>query len=368
MYDELQVLNLASTAAKCGKTTPYMYGTQDEGQNQMSSTRRYDQLPPEAKPVADDIDRLHLGWTYVDDDPIGDATVRVQPRHGEHLAPPRQVRKYRDSYLQGETLPPRIRTSDGAMVAGNTRTEAGRQAGLTRLPTFILDPSYENAPPQVIRQLKKLSVKTNTSHGQGLSPGEIEEAIGDITTTSDSASVIAKELGVSESTVSNVLKVKRAGERAEETGVTLGGVKESVLRIFGSASVLNFNDEPWDEFLTLARDAQLTVTEVNGIKARLARLTTDGDKEDLLTEERDLLSDRIASIQTGGNRGSSKADVFRRKTEFILADLAHPEDQVGDVNPAALDMLLKHVRKIEEALGNYKTEIYRVIESIRARG
>ncbi len=323
-------------------------------------------VPADAQVELDLLQQYGLRGKYVEKGNHPDEAKRIQVRGEKTLAPQKIVVSLTAAYKRGDDIPPILVTRDGWIIAGNTRNKASKKAGQASIRMIIVDASWDGAAPAVKNQILKVAGKTNNIHGQRMTAAENEALIVAVYTEGDSPRRLADETGVSESVVGSMISVLKARKRAQETGADISDetlVPRSVLRLLGK-KIGKLNMEPWTNLLLLARDAALTVEEATDLTRRLEKLNTDGDKGELLTQERFIHEDRIRRVRAGGKSKvvPSKPGRVRQHAGFFLGEVADSPEDYAETDTRIWDGYLQDLYEVKRTITKLLTAQLKVME------
>lgn len=245
------------------------------------------QLPPYAAEVVERVKALGFGWKFIEELRLAEPGKRVQVRDTEHLAPPYEVSRYAQALKRGDQMPPVIQTRDGYLVDGHTRTEAARRLHWDNFPTVQVDVIYEHATEPQRKQLRKLGMGFNNTHGRGMTAANIRALIEQIADEDDRPRDLAREMHLPESMVNTVTNAVKALNRAKGLNITpiTGVLTNSHLKTLGGKSE-RYTGPVFAEIFSLTQDARLTVPQTVDLARRVDAADTEAERLSLLAAER----------------------------------------------------------------------------------
>jgi len=232
-------------------------------------------------------------WTYTQNHDLADMSKVVQVRDIKGPARKSKVdhymtvmKPYATSLRDQLTMPPVVFTADSFLLDGNTRTTAASRLGWMTFPAFVLNFSYQNAAQAIVDQFVELAAVLNLSHGDNLDRVNTENIIARLANDDTTPYDLARRLGVSRTTVQNVLYARTARLRAErlKVDISAGHISRTHMADLGREDQ-RITDEVFMKFLELVSTGKMTSTEQRDFTRRIATETTEKAKLNLIQAE-----------------------------------------------------------------------------------
>lgn len=274
-------------------------------------------------------------------DVIMDETVQV--RLGSNRAPKRNVVQYSEAMKAGADFPAPLVTSDNAMIDGNTRFEARKRIGDTRMWVYRIT---ESGIGNDVYRL--LSVELNQRNGQRMDPKDllavvvayIQAHLGeriDVTR-------LAARTGVPKAKVSSILKSLTFDVTAEAAGIpaaTVAGLTDSA-----KSRLSKLTSQP---LLRRAADitvrANLSTVEIGELVSSTleAAKTSEAAALAALADAETSYAERI---RTGGTVGSRPTAMGKHAMHLTyIVSKVNPDDILG-VDPADRERFAAEARQV----------------------
>jgi hypothetical protein len=324
-------------------------------------------LSDSGKRVAEQIEQLGFKWEFDPLYPIPDSldqVQRVQIRNAEHYVPPTEVNKYAAAMKRGDQFPPGVVTQDGRYVDFNTRAAAALKLGWPTFPAFILNVDYASATAERRARVHVLGAAFNSKGNKPLSRDELTRNIREAAKDPDwTPEVVAKHLGVTNSTVSSIFAQFRAEKRAESLGVILNGsVTASNKAALGGKSH-KLTDRPFREVARLMQDAGpgMSGRDLRDLLRDVEAATgSEEDKINIVEQERRRRDEQIRHYRAYGKSKPVPSSEVRKRIGYLL-DHEGREEALADHNP---NTRVEYLRQLEVAAA----VLQRVLEIQRTVG
>jgi ParB-like chromosome segregation protein Spo0J len=328
----------------------------------MPTIKDRDQVPDNAKPVIDLVERLGFKWEFDYEYAVPNTSRRVQIREEKHHAPKGQVSRYKNALKQGDKFAPIVVSKDGFIVDGNTRSQASSELGYPTIQAVILDRPWEGTGAEhqkVQRRMKMLGAGFNVRNGKGIDNEEIRLLIEFVGEGSGyDATRIAALIGVTATTVTNFFHEKTARERAEELGVRLNGsLSATQLRALGKAKV---NDRPWKAVAELTQKSGMKAGEIDDLVKRSKDAGDDQKALSLIEHEEEVRADQIADYTASGKSIPPAAARLRQKLGTLLqmdADSTSMVERTPGHMEEHLDVLQRSLAILERVIDEQQQAI-----------
>lgn len=313
-------------------------------------------LPDNAHPIADQIEKLGFKWEFnyqyplPNPDKVQSLQIRGIP------APAPEVQKYAAAMKRGDTFPPGVVTRDGRFVDFNTRAKAAWKTNRRDFPVFVLNINYENASETERERLFLLGGAFNTHGPKPLTRAELAGLVSKINDPDWTAERVAGLLGVTTSRVGTVFAQRKAERRAERLNVPFNGTVNASTRSLLGQRDEKLNDQPFAAITRLTQDAGLTTEELRDLCNRVqAETGSDEEKVAVVNAERLARTAQIDNYKATAKRHPPLSSEMLKRTRYIEG-LANKTRDLVDYNPntqadyhrsllGALDVL----REVEEA-------------------
>jgi hypothetical protein len=302
-------------------------------------------LPDNAQPIAEQIEKLGFKWTFDYQYPIPspDKTQRVQIR--ANPAPSSEVTKYAAAMKRGDVFPPGVVTKDGRFVDFNTRSKAAWKTGRRDYPVFVLNAVFEGATESERERLYLLGAAFNTHGPKPLTRTELAEAVSQIKGRDWTAERVAALLGVTQSRVNIVFAQRKAEQRAERLGISFNGsVNPSNRALLGQRGE-KLNDPPFAAIASLAQDAGLTGEELRDLCNRVQAVSgSDDERVALVNSEREARQAQIDNYRATARRKPPLSSEMLKRTRYIEG-FAGSAGELVDYNPNTGESYLRSVER-----------------------
>lgn len=290
-------------------------------------------LPDNAQPIADQIEKLGFKWEFNYQYPLPnpDKVQRLQIRAIPAPAP--EVQKYAAAMKRGDTFPPGVVTRDGRFVDFNTRAKAAWKTNRRDFPVFVLSASYESASETERERLFMLGAAFNSHGPKPLTRSELADLVSKIKGSDWTAERVAALLGVTTSRVSTVFAQRKAEQRAERLGVPFNGSVTSSTRSMLGQRDEKLNDRPFTEITRLTQDAGLTTEELRDLCNRVqAETGSDEEKVAVVDAERKAREAQIDNYKATSRRRPPLSSETLKRTRYLEGFEGKVADLV-DYNP-----------------------------------
>lgn len=313
-------------------------------------------LPDNAQPIADQIEKLGFKWEFNYQYPLPqpDKVQRLQIRGIP--APGPEVLKYAAAMKRGDTFPPGVVTKDGRFVDFNTRAKAAWKTNRRDFPVFVLTTSYEAASETERERMFLLGAAFNSHGPKPLTRSELADLVGKIRGKDWTAERVAALLGVTTSRVSTVFAQRKAEQRAERLGVPFNGSVTSSTRSMLGQRDEKLNDPPFAAITRLTQDAGLTTEELRDLCNRVqAETGSDEEKVAVVDAERKARQAQIDNYRATSRRRPPLSSETLKRTRYIegfvdkIADLVDYNPNTGADYLASVERAAQVLTALAEA-------------------
>lgn len=283
---------------------------------------------------------LHL---MTDDD-------RLQVRVESNVAPAFMVNRMANQMAHSK-FPPIVVTADDKMDDGNTRRRAYRKREIRFVPAWRIPISYDESDEETQNKLVFLGRLLNNSNGQPLGRTEQRLMARDAIELGLSNAQTVGTVGLSP----NIVRAVRREMRGESVVTRVGLPKETLASSQKGAlgEFEHVHDEPIKALVELARDANLSVTDIKHLGVDVAQASSDTAAAAVVEAERKALNDRIADVAAGRVGKPPAAKLLRQRLGFITSRDAEQMIERNDANMRA------HLEAVEAAIETL-TEVARL--------
>lgn len=287
-------------------------------------------LAPE---VEAELKRLGLTWKMEAQYDLRTIAGRAQVRDIKNLAPKANVASY--AVQMGEKpFPAIVLSSDGYVIDGNTRIAARAKRKEHFCSAAVLDLGYHHATPTQKAELHALAATLNQLGAERLKPNEVRRIIEDLLDLDWSNENIARSVGASPSTASQVRRERAGRDRLASLGLDPNDFDESSTRVLGSPDAMSLNDAPFKALAELTLDAGFKTKEVQEVARAMKALGADKLALDHVAKFRKDQASRIKQHRLTGKGKPPMASQVRRSLGIVVKN--NPADLV-EVNPTAMD-------------------------------
>jgi hypothetical protein len=194
--------------------------------------------------------RWGLKWEFVPELSLADQLKvldEAQVRDLAHIAPTERVHEYALQMKGGATFPPIVLMAPNILIDGNTRAQAGRQAGRTHLPAYRVEvPDLDFA--------KMLAAALNQMGGARLTPEEANKSAIRMMNLGWPDESIGRELGYA---AESVRRWRREAEFSERSSaLDLNGYAAKLTKKQRQDVAKIVHDEPFAEMVKLIADTK----------------------------------------------------------------------------------------------------------------
>jgi hypothetical protein len=278
-------------------------------------------------------------WRYIKNYKLPNGARHIQVRTGGYKDKT-TVEKYADDIRNGDDFPPVVvddsgnSTNNGGMlIDGVHRTLARERLRQEHVEAIILTGvKYETSSDIIKVQLRLLAQKANAQHGKKSTADDAREsameylAINPTVKPAKLAQMLSVSLAtgkilIAEYNVKNrIAELKPKYPRLEEIRPLSSreGLNQSVMKLLNAHPAWGFSHPIWVELIHLIDDARMKEPDAKDIINRLGTTFSDGEKEDILTRERETYADKMDGGALNGKRDVSGHVLFRRAKAMIL--------------------------------------------------
>ena len=265
-------------------------------------------------------------WSIDQNFPLATITSQLQHRHDANLNKG-AVRRYANMLKAGSTPPLICTTRDGRLVFGNHRTAAADQAGWTHLPAIVIDVDGIGADPHMEDQLLTIAVEENAPHGVPYNNQDRRDRAASLLNLGYTNRAVQATLGLTASQVSGIKREVTAEQRLATLGIAHEDVPRVMRRAFAGPDASALNNDPFRELVELAKEANLTQSDINGLAKEAREAGSDADALVVLNTARRDLGQQIAEHALGGSTRPTPVGKLRgllRQLSTLCADPGAP--------------------------------------------
>ena len=288
----------------------------------------------------------HIEWRYDLSTVIVDDRVQIR---AETEVNKQHVRSLTESYKAGAKIDLIAVTADQHLAFGNHRLPAMKAAGMNHGPVIVIEANAADADDDVMRALRIVGIRENSSHGLQNSKATKEMATVLFREDGWDNTRISRELGVPGGRVGEIIAVDKGRKALDKLGVDPATLTKTAVGALGRASD-ELNRGPFAELARLAADARMTKTEINSLAKVAKEIGSDDDAVKLIEEQRTNLNTRVTGVDTGHPPFPAQ---LRQKLGFIIGKEGNPQVLV-EHSPASRD---EHLRMVNASIA--------VLEAVR---
>jgi hypothetical protein len=214
-----------------------------------------------------------------------------------------------------------IVTSDGWLIDGNTRVGARLRRKEGFHPAYVLEIAHETADESTLHRLNMIAAELNV-WGKAYTLNERRKACRHYLAEGFTYDQIGQRLGLSRSQVSQVRAEADAEQRMTDVGIAWdngrGELSIVAKRALGRASALTLHDQPYEDLVELALDADLKSNEIDKLVVQLAEAGSDQEQVDKIATVRVENADRIREVGFTGRGRPSLPNQLRQHLGFVM--------------------------------------------------
>jgi hypothetical protein len=225
----------------------------------------------------------------------------IQVRLIEHRAPKAMVDRYAEQMKGGATFPAIVVNDRYELVDGNTRWLAAQRNKMHAIAAYVCSDLSA-------LQARSLSVELNQSNGLSMTEEEIHRFVASAIEERQvlDTKACARMTGVKSSTLGRWVAAKRFEMRAGGEGISsdrLAGLSDSTKASLQTAKLRAV----FVAVLALAIEAQVPANEVKAIIAEANAAPSEAEALAVVTEAREVRSERIKDVAAGFKRSRRKS-------------------------------------------------------------